>query len=214
MCLEVVSCNLRAVAANKKDGVTITSATPHECAVCLRILVDHTLPVLKHAITLAHSSDSAPGSPPIPPDVGLLLLGAAARILSHCLIEISQGGCDYNILAQGLQMSSSNTSLQEPSSSSSLQDISHPQAGVTAGQLQGTDDVVDILDAVLLLSHALVSGGPLWQEARANHPLLLLHTLQVTSTVSYPTVSSNTHTRACVECCARTATMPHCCCSS
>jgi hypothetical protein len=129
------------------------------------------LPVLKHVLSPADSSDPASGS--FPPDVALLLLGAAARILSHCITDTSSRGCDYNILAQGLQTSSS----------SSSQDTCQQEAGPPAGQEHSRDDLVVFLDVAFSLASALVSGGPLWEEAKAKEPLLLLHTLHVTSMV-------------------------------
>jgi hypothetical protein len=47
-----------------------------------------------------------------------------------------------------------------------------------------SDDIVASLDSLLFLFHSLVSGGPWWQEAKTNHPLLLVEALYYGSMVS------------------------------
>jgi hypothetical protein len=62
-----------------------------------------------------------------------------------------------------------------------------------------------MLDAVLCLTHALVSGGPWWEQARAKYPLLPVEALYTTSRVGkeglctkgYMRVVSEVHLYAC-----------------
>jgi hypothetical protein len=58
------------------------------------------------------------------------------------------------------------------------------QAGAAADQPPGEDALAVMLESVLSLAYALVSGGPWWEEARAKHSLLLVEALFATSRVS------------------------------
>jgi hypothetical protein len=64
----------------------------------------------------------------------------------------------YTVLAKGLQYTSSNDAVQ--------------------AQEESRDDVLEALDAVLVLATSLVAEGPWWKEAKAHHPVLLVDTLE------------------------------------
>jgi hypothetical protein len=198
MALSVVASRLD-FATRCKNGERCRSST----AAALRILIDHMLPVLKHAVGPADGSDTAIGSCALPADAALLLLGAAARILEFCVQSTAKGDCDYSILARSTPFpsSSSNTATTVSTDSSSdnnnatcassssngygsMPHCPHEQqAPAAAHQAPGEDALPVMLDAVLSLAYTLVTGGPWWEEARAKYPLLLIEALYTTSMV-------------------------------
>jgi hypothetical protein len=92
----------------------------------------------------------------------LLLLSAAAELLSHCVPLAVANKDAYSTLSRSL----------------------HPASPATS-----QDDLVAALDAVLALASDLVSGGPWWQQAKARYPLALTDALFDTSEVSDPFAS-------------------------
>jgi hypothetical protein len=79
------------------------------------------------------------------------------------------------LLAASVQSLSRYMSLVNPQSSNNGSD---PTPGLIA-----TSNLVHALEATLSLAHALVNNGSWWEEARANHPLLLARTLHAVATV-------------------------------
>jgi hypothetical protein len=109
-------------------------------------------------------------------DTSLLLLQASSSILCHCVYYAGVDEIAYRVISQGLQHASSS------SSSSTTATAAPPHVGApVAGS---SDDIVATLDSLLFLFHSLVSGGPWWQEAKANHPLLLVDALYFGTMVS------------------------------
>jgi hypothetical protein len=135
----------------------------------------------------------------VPVDSTLLLLQAASNILWES-VGLAAGDEDaHRTLSQGLQHAADRTAAQsssgaptseapaaaEPRSSPAASHHPEHQQGQQASvQLGGTDDLVVALDAVLHLATDLVSGGPWLQQARAQHPLLLIPALADTCSVS------------------------------
>jgi hypothetical protein len=92
----------------------------------------------------------------LPVESTLLLLGASARLVRHCVPLAVVSKDTYSTLSR------------RP----------HP-ASPTPPQ----DDLVTALDALLALTCDLVNGGPWWQQAKSNHPLALIEALYDTSEV-------------------------------
>jgi hypothetical protein len=86
----------------------------------------------------------------------LLLLGASAHLLRHC-VSFAIGSKDF------------------------YRSLSRSTAPATRTPRQ--DDLVAALDAVLALAAHLISDGPWWQQAKAHYPLLLIETLSATAKV-------------------------------
>jgi hypothetical protein len=98
----------------------------------------------------------AAGVHTVPVESTLLLLGASAWLLRHCVVLANVDKDAYSTLSRSL----------------------HP-----ATPLPFQDDLVSALDAVLALASDLVSGGPWWQQAKASYPLALIEALNDTSMV-------------------------------
>jgi hypothetical protein len=103
-----------------------------------------------------NSSHAAPRFPALPADSILLLLGASATLLRHSTLTAIGSKDAYSTLSRGL----------------------NPVA-IDSAQ----DDLVAALGAVLALATDLVSDGPWWQQAKADHPALLIETLSMTAKV-------------------------------
>jgi hypothetical protein len=147
----------------------------------LRALLEHMLPILMrlnhtggHAPTVEASgaAETKRSWLTIGLESLLVLLQASARVLANCVQVATASERAYSRLAQGWQQGS----FPAPCG------MQAEPAEVPAKQK--LNDLVTALDAVLSLSAALVSGGPLWHEARAHHPLLLIDTLHSTVIVS------------------------------
>jgi hypothetical protein len=102
------------------------------------------------------SSHAAARDPAMPVESILLLLGASAQLLRHCVSLAIANNDAYSTLSRSL----------------------HP---VTPTSPQ--DDLVAALDAVLALAAYLISYGSCWQQAKAHRLLLLIETLSETAKV-------------------------------
>jgi hypothetical protein len=173
MCLAAASGGLHVLTDWQTEEGASGSSTPQDRATCLRILIDHMLPVLRSVSHPYDSSVIANNGSAVPADAALLMLMASARILHTCVALAASGQCAESILPQGVQ----------PASSRTTESICSEGAAAAAGQPQGGDELLVILDSVLSMAYDLISGGPWWEQARAKHQLLLLHTLYNTSVV-------------------------------
>jgi hypothetical protein len=112
---------------------------------------------------------------PIPVDSTMILLQAASRVVLLCLNLAKDGGSAYQILSRGAQRTrSSSSEPSEPEHYASTDAGGAAQPDMNASASSGPDDLVSALDAVLFLARALVSDGPLWEEAKTKYPLLLI----------------------------------------
>jgi hypothetical protein len=93
----------------------------------------------------------------------------------------------HKVLSQGLQHLGDSTAQ--------VQGEAHAHGVASAGKGSesstclhshdaAADDLRDALAALTSLATALVSGGPWWQEAKVNHPVLLIETVDALLWVS------------------------------
>jgi hypothetical protein len=108
----------------------------------------------------------------------------AHRILSHGLQHAADRTSQAAHSSSGAPTSEDPAPAERGSTPTASHEPEHQQGQQASVQLQRKDDLVAALDAVLALASDLASGGPWWQQARAQHPLLLIPTLVETCSVS------------------------------
>jgi hypothetical protein len=128
------------------------------------------------------------GNLTLPVDSTLLLLGSSAEIVTSCIDAAKKAKALHSMLESTFHISSPGQSQLRCLGSGGTAGQAASDSGITTEQngaaLYGTGDVVTALEGVLSLAYVLVSGESLWQMARAQCPLLLIETLDITSRVS------------------------------
>jgi hypothetical protein len=129
----------------------------------------------------------------MPADTGLLLLGAALESLELCMVAANSTHTGCEIVCKGLQQYFGSSNASE-----GQQQGGQPMT-TEAGLLRDNNDLVQALRAVLSVSHALLSGGLWWQEAKAHCPLLLIERLHNLSRVRRCGPSRDVNLGACSQ---------------
>jgi hypothetical protein len=109
----------------------------------------------------------------------LLLLMGSSTVVKYCAILGTLSSTAYSIISTGVQPTSS-----QPGSGTQSEAPMDAPAAVPGPHQEVPDDLVTGLTALLSLAHTLISGGPWWQEAKADHPLVVVEMLYRTGTVS------------------------------
>jgi hypothetical protein len=136
-----------------------------------------------------HSGHTASSACAIPVDSTLVLLQAASMVIRQCMM-CTDSDRAYKIMSRGLECTSGGapSGVGQGASSSGSSSSSSRTAGAAQHNSKSavSDDLAALWDVFLSLTSVLVSGGPLWQEAKAKHPVLLIEALYSLCRVSVP----------------------------